>query len=126
MTDQYQQENINLLDGDPVTFSTQGVTPLAVTIDQLTVDGEALMVQMFGGGVDPSSVLANNYTCLFRVMYTRAAGVVSATSVRDNIVSTGSLVGIAAVGVGDECRFTLTTGLASPYLHRWKVSKIRF
>ncbi len=129
MTDQYQQEDINLLDGEPSTFTTPNEIPFAVTIDQLTADGDAVMVQMFGGGLDPAAITANNYTCLFRVMFTRVAGVVTPTSIRANVVPTGTAVLIAPVaGNVSAVQFLVTVAAAPgvPYNHRWKVSKIRF
>ena len=129
MTDQYLQEDINLLDGEPSVFTTPNEIPFAVTIDQLTADGDAVMVQMFGGGLDPAAITANNYTCLFRVMFTRTGGIVFPTSTRENIIPTGTPITIdPAEGNVSAVQFLVTVAAAPgvPYNHRWKISKIRF
>lgn len=132
MTAQYEQDNINLRDGDPITVQTTGVGTVFILLDTLTGDGQTLSVRLWGAGSDPTDVSTNNY-----VVNTGAVAVFT----RDNGVgalSTGPIAlipfGVApllafvfsdAVPGETQCQLSITSPFGL-YNNHLQVSKIRF
>ncbi len=133
MTLQYDQDNINLRDGIPISVLTPDITPVLVTLDVLTGDGQSLTVQLYGGGSAPGALTLNNYNVDIGAGATfireAGAGLVTAgplaliqvggpvvlTYVLDDVTTPGSTI----------CQLSIV-GPAFDYAHRLKVSKIRF
>ena len=138
MTLQYDQGDINLRDASPISIATPDATPVIITLDRLTGDGQVLEVDMYGGGAAPISagnplgVTATNYGVLTGVaVFSREAGVGAVQPGAVAIVSVGVAPVLAFTFVDDPvagtttCQLTIT-GPAFLYNHRLKVSKIRF
>jgi hypothetical protein len=133
MTDSYNQGDINLLDGSPISVQTPDATPLIIQLGAIA-DGGSLSVDMIGGGShgDPLLVSANNYVVLTGdVIFTRAGGV-------GVVTPAGGPVVIAPLGLVPVLTFTIVNfpaesacqltivGPAAPYNHRLKYSAIQF
>ena len=137
MTEQYSQSDINLLDGSPLVFSTPDDSPVSVLIDTLTGDGQSLIVNLYGGGSDPSAVNTNDYLINAGVsggIFTREAGVGFVQPGVLSLITNGfaftaalTFVDLPAPDLVTQCFLTITPALGSPlYNHRFKVNKIRF
>lgn len=137
MTEQYNQSDINLLDASPLSFSTPDDSPVSILIDTLTGDGQSLVVNLTGGGSDPSAVNTNDYLLGAGVaggIFTREAGVGfiqpgALTLITNGLAFAASLtfVDLPAPILATQCFLTITPPGGAPlYNHRFKVSKIRF
>ena len=133
MTDSYNQGDINLLDGSPISVQTPDATPLVIQLGAIA-DGGRLTVDMIGGGsdADPLLVSTNNYAVLSAdVIFTRAgaAGVVTPAGGPISILPLG-LVPLLTFTITDgplltTCELTIV-GPLTPYDHRLKFSAIQF
>ena len=135
MTDSYNQGDINLLDGSPISVQTPDVTPLVIQLGAID-DGGRLTVTIMGGesDADPLLVSTNNYVVLSGdVIFTRAGGAGIVTPAGGAIVIIPfNLVPVLAFTIFDnvatglsDCQLTIT-GPATPYDHRLKFSAIQF
>ncbi len=139
MTLQYDQDNINLRDAAPISVSTPDATPVLVTLDVLTGNGQSLAVNLFGGGSapisppNPGGVNAINYSLTTGdAIFTREAGVGAVIPAAIVVLNFTGFPATFAFLVDDVttpgstiCQLSIT-GLAFEYTHRLKVSKIRF
>ena len=127
MTAQYEQDNINLRDGVLFTGQTpDAVTSFITLMGTLTVDGQGIIVEAFGGGTDPADPVTNNYSLGGGAgIAFRAGGVVTGGSEAFLPTVTGAGVAIGLTIVGNDV-FLRVAGPAFPYDHRLKVSRIGF
>ena len=117
MTEQYGQDGINLQYATPIAISTPDATPVDVYLGAMSVDGQSLTFDIYGGGSDPDDVATNNYVVQMRANFTRAAGTVAPGAANIVIDTAGAGPAFTFVAVGDEC-FLRITGPASVYSHR--------
>lgn len=132
MTAQYEQDNINLRDGDPITVQTTGVVPVIILLDTLTGDGQTLSVRLWGAGSNPASVSANNYVVDTGavVVFTRdgGAGAMSTGPITTIPFGAAPLLAFAfsdAVPGQTQCQLSITAPFGL-YNNHLQVSKIRF
>lgn len=133
MTDSYNQGDINLLEGSPISVQTPDITPLIIQLGAIE-DGGRLTVDMIGGGsnADPLLVTTDNYAVLTgTVIFTRAGGV-------GTVTLAGGVIAIVSFGIFPLLTFTIDdnptlssceltiVGPAFPYDHRLKFSSILF
>jgi len=131
MTDSYNQDNINLRDGSPVTVQTTGIAPVLILLDALTGDGQTLTVRLWGGGSDPAAVSVNNYVVDTGavVVFTRDGGAGAMSTGPVALIPFGAfpLLAFAFADVAGQTRCQLSiTAPAGLYNHHLQVSKIRF
>lgn len=139
MTLQYDQDNINLRDASPISVNTPDITPVLVTLDVLTGNGQSLAVNLFGGGSapvsagNPGGVNANNYSLTTGdAIFTREAGVGALVPAGIVVLNFTGVPAVLTFLVDDVttpgstiCQLSIV-GPAFEYAHRLKVSKIRF
>ena len=137
MTEQYEQPNINLLDAEPLVFSTPDDSPISVPLGADLRDGDSLVVNLYGGGSDPTAVNTNDYLINAGVsggIFTRESGVGFVQPGVISLITNGfaftaalTFVDLPAPDLVTQCFLTITPAGGSPlYNHRFKVSKIRF
>ncbi len=137
MTLQYDQPDINLLDGSPLSFSTPDDSPVSVLIDVLTEDGQSLVVNLYGGGSDPAAVNTNDYLINAGVsggIFTRESGVGFVQPGVISLITNGfaftaalTFVDLPAPDLVTQCFLTITPPPGvSMDVHRFKLSKTRF
>jgi len=136
MTAQYDQTDINLLDASPLVFTTPDDSPVSVLLAVLT-DGQSLVVNLYGGGSDPTAVNTNDYLINAGVsggFFSRDSGVGFVQPGVINLITNGEVFTAAltfidrpAPDLDTQCFLTITPAPGSPlYNHSFKVSKIRF
>lgn len=126
MTEQYAQQQINVMGWIPVFVTTPDANPLDVVLGSLTVDGSSMVLHPHGGGSLPSDVNGQNYNIVGFAFAGRAGGVVT---IRDSL-NVGGFAGvppaITVVAVGDNVVLRITTGNPLPYNHRLKFLRTVF
>ena len=133
MTDQYEQSNVNLRDGIPVSLTTIGDTPSSFLLGELS-DGGTLDVTVFGGGSAPSAPSAFNWVNLTpgNGIFTRESGVgqVTPAAILLSIIGVAIAVDFSVVDLPlvTQCFITVRPPalFAEVMNHRMKVSKIQF
>jgi hypothetical protein len=136
MTDSYNQGNINLRDADPINVQTPDATDVVIILDTLTANGQVLEVDLYGGGADADITLVgtNNYAVLTGVAIFARAGGAGTIQPGPISISGAGVVPTLTFEVNDlpapdsltQCILRVSPGGATPYNHRFRVSKIRF
>lgn len=131
MTLQYDQSNINLLDGRPISLQTPDATVVNTQVGAIR-DGEVLVATLFGGGADAdeSLITTNNYNVITGVgTFTRVAGTGAVQPGPIVLVAVGAAI-VLSFTVADTATQTICNltfnGPAFPYNHRLKVSTVTF
>ena len=131
MTVQYEQDNINLRDGDPITVQTTGIDPVLILLDTLTGDGQTLSVRLWGAGSNPASVSANNYVVDGGAVavFTRDGGAGALSTGPITTIPFGAFPLLAFVFLDvagqTQCQLRITAPFGL-YNNHLQVSKIRF
>lgn len=117
MTQQYDQNGINLQQANLIAEETPDATPVAVVLGAISEDDDSQTFLIAGGGSDPDDVGTNNYVVQIRVTFTRAGGTVVAGASIVNIDLLGAVVTFSFDVDGDDCILRII-GPASRYTHR--------